>query len=172
MSAIADPSVAGSGTLVGGLVGWNAGPVGASFATGNVTGVGPAGGLIGANVGAAVSTYATGSVRVSASASCSDASCLFAGGLIGRANSTVMDATATSNVIASYAAGRVSGPSGYDLGGLAGAAERDALMPANSAVFTNSYWDTQTSGQTLGVGSDDEDDNGLIDGSRKPPRRA
>ena len=129
-----------------------------------MTGAGQAGGLIGQNEAVITATYATGNVRVSTSASCQDALCRVAGGLIGLAKKFVQDQTAASRVTTSYSAGRVSGPSGYDLGGLVGAAER-ATSPGDSATFTVSYWDTQTSGPTFGVGSDDEDDSGLIDGA-------
>ena len=144
VTAIADASVPGSGTQVGGLVGWNQGPVGASFATGNVTGAGQAGGLIGQNEAEIVATYATGNVRVSASASCPDALCRVAGGLIGLAKKFVMDTTEASNVETSYSAGRVSGPSGYHLGGLVGAAERATDPAESSAIFTNSNYSGAT----------------------------
>ena len=53
----------------------------------------------------------------------------------------------------------MSGSSGYSLGGLAGSA-------LTTSTFTNSYWDNQTSGQPdVGVGADDENMNGVIDGT-------
>ena len=164
-------SVSESGREVGGLAGWNGGTVGASFATGNVlTGFGPAGGLIGRNVGTVVATYATGNVTVSDMPPCTGTGCFKdAGGLIGLAGGPGSGAVILfSTVQASYSTGmvnKVSGSSTYSLGGLAGTGERDAGVPANNAVFTNSYWDTETSGETLGVASDDEDANGLIDGT-------
>ena len=154
----ASGAVSGTSWGVGGLVGVNlGGTVGASFATGNVTGhwtgPGPAGGLIGSNAGTVIATYATGDVTVSGRS--------HGGGLIGRAESSDIF---PSNVQASYSTGSVSGRLGHLAGGLAGLAHR-ATLPADSASFTNSYWDTQTSGQTLGVGSDDTDRNGMIDGT-------
>ena len=161
VTAIADASVGGSGTHVGGLVGWNDGTLGASFATGIVTGVGQAGGLIGRNVGAVVATYATGNVTVSENASCSGASCpRVAGGLIGFASKLLV--STASSVRASYSTGSVSGSSNHIVGGLAGTAQRE-VPASDSAVFTNSYWDTETPGPTFGVGSDDEDGDGMID---------
>ena len=174
VSAIALPDVSLSGTLVGGLVGWNDGPVGASFATGNVTGTDVAGGLIGRNIGMLIATHATGNVTVSGSPFCSPgvACAEGVGGLIGYALERSLASTLTtpftysaSSVEASYSTGSVSGDSTHILGGLAGNAERDTTTPSDSASFTNSYWDTGTSGQTLGVGSDDEDENGAIDGT-------
>ena len=154
--AVTDASVDASGRLVGGLIGSNFGTVGASFATGNVTGYGSAGGLIGQSTGTVIATYATGNVTVSDMPPCLLTSCTKdAGGLIGHAGRT----GSTSDVRASYATGRVSGSSGYSLGGLAGSA-------LTTSTFTNSYWDNQTSGQPdVGVGADDENMNGVIDGT-------
>ena len=174
MSAISLPDVSTSGTLVGGLVGWNDGPVGASFATGNVTGTDVAGGLIGRNIGMLIATHATGNVTVSGSPFCTPGVACpeGVGGLIGYALERTIASTlttpftySTSSVEASYSTGSVSGDSTHILGSFAGNAERDTTTPSDSASFTNSYWDTGTSGQTLGVGSDDEDENGAIDGT-------
>ena len=157
----ASGAVSGTSFYVGGLVGFKTGgTVGASFATGNVTGVVSAGGLIGENGAVIVATYATGSVTVSDITSCFSSSCRrrrVAGGLIGFA-------VVRGSVNASYSTGSVSGSSNQVVGGLAGRADRSAL-PADNASFTNSYWDTETSGPTFGVGSDDVDDNGAIDGT-------
>ena len=154
--AVTDASVDASGRLVGGLIGSNFGTVGASFATGNVTGYGSAGGLIGQSTGTVIATYATGNVTVSDMPPCLLTSCSKdAGGLIGHAGRT----GSASDVRASYATGRVSGSSGYSLGGLAGSA-------LTTSTFTNSHWDNQTSGQPdVGVGADDENMNGVIDGT-------
>ena len=174
VSAISLPNVSESGTMVGGLVGWNDGAVGASFATGNVTGTDLAGGLMGRNLGMLIATHATGNVTVSGSPFCTPGVVCSegVGGLIGFALERTLASTLTtpftysaSSVEASYSTGSVSGDSTHILGGLAGNAERDTTTPSDSASFTNSYWDTGTSGQTLGVGSDDEDENGTIDGT-------
>ena len=174
VSAISLQDVSTSGTMVGGLVGWNDGPVGASFATGNVTGADVAGGLIGRNIGMLIATHATGNVTVSGSPFCRQGVACpeGVGGLIGYALERTIASTlttpftySTSSVEASYSTGSVSGDSTHILGSLAGNAERDTTTPSDSASFTNSYWDTGTSGQTLGVGSDDEDENGTIDGT-------
>ena len=129
----------GSGTGAGGLAGLNNGVVGASFASGNVSGYGAVGGLIGKNWHKVIATYATGNVTVSDMPACSggsEACPKDAGGLIGLA-----EAGAGSDVEASYSTGivsKVSGSAAYRLGGLVGTAVRDA-MPALSASFTNSY---------------------------------
>ena len=166
VSASTATTISRSGTYVGGLIGWNEGTVGASFASGDVTGAGSAGGLIGRSARTIIATYATGNVTGSGDPDCGTASTCptSIGGLIGDANKG--DPVVTpSNVQASYSTGSVSGSSMHLLGGLAGAAERSPSRPARNAVFTNSYWDTDTSGRTLGVGSDDEDENGTIDGT-------
>ena len=164
--AITSASVSSSGRIVGGLIGQSRGTAGASFATGNVSGYGAAGGLIGQNEGAVVATYATGNVTVSDMPPCTSSLCTKdAGGLIGRAGHP--DAL-VSNVQASYSTGmvsKVSGSSAYRLGGLAGSGLRVALAPHADATFTDNYWDTQTSGPTFGVGTDDEDASGMIDGT-------
>ena len=73
-----------------------------------------------------------------------------AGGLVGSNNGTVA---------ASYATGRVLGAA--DVGGLAG----DGV-----GVFRASYWDRETSGVRVGVGTDDLDDDGWLEAgeSRTP----
>ena len=166
VSASTATTISRSGTYVGGLIGWNEGTVGASFASGDVTGAGSAGGLIGRSARTIIATYATGNVTGSGDPDCGTASTCptSIGGLIGDANKG--DPVVTpSNVQASYSTGSVSGTSMHLRGGLAGAAERSPSRPERDAVFTNSYWDTDTSGRTLGVASDDEDDSGLIDGT-------
>ena len=154
-----------SGRLVGGLIGRNSGLAGASFATGDVSGAGEVGGLIGLNEAASkvVATYATGNVSGPAPPRCPmGTSCPpVVGGLIGEVRGRFNTSTGPSSVEASYSTGAVSGSSTHVVGGLAGAAGR-ATAPANNATFTNSYWDTDTSGRTLGAGSDDEDKNGVI----------
>ena len=57
------------------------------------------------------------------------------GGLIGEADSDTINA--------SYSVGPVTGGSGATLGGLIG---------TGSSTVTNSYWDTQTSGQATSAG--------------------
>ncbi|MFT0891556.1 beta strand repeat-containing protein [Pseudochelatococcus sp. G4_1912] len=145
-----------SGQLkVGGLIGYNkTGNVYYSYATGNVTGQGMgAGGLIGQSnlSGTAVAySYATGNVQGS-----------YAGGLIGESNSsTIRYSYATGSVDGfaaagglvgrisaaieySYATGAVSGPSG-STGGLTGI--------RNSGTMTSSFWDVDTTGQTVSIG--------------------
>ena len=143
------------GDKAGGLVGWNDGLIGVSYASGAVTGVDSVGGLVGENGGTIKATYASGNVTGSGDG---------VGGLVGvarKGDSTVP--TAASSTTASYARGVVSG-SGTNIGGFAGIAQT-ASEAADNPTFTNNYWDTDTSGQSVGVASDDVDGNGSIDGT-------
>ena len=161
----------------GGLVGFSSGSNGLvtdSYATGAVSASaagGYAGGLVGFNNAAAdvIGSYATGAVLASGSSS-------YVGGLLGKAGSPgtqvrasyATGAVSTSGdngnagglvgwleegatIVASYATGAVSASGGgtNHLGGLL------ARIQIRSSSVTNSYWDTQTSGQTAsaaGVG--------------------
>ena len=149
----ASGNVTGSGESVGGLVGWAAGTIRASYATGAVSGAESVGGLAGLLQGAVITSYASGDVSGSGDA---------VGGLVGF--SSAQDASsAASSVLASYATGSVSGGA-TNLGGLIGVAQAPTgtfLSPS----FTDSYWDTERSSQSIGVGSDDEDADGSISGS-------
>ncbi len=125
----------------GGLVGTNTGLVSSSYATGAVNGAFAVGGLVGLNDGLSTTngvvqnSYATGAVYargVTNNVETDD----WVGGLVG-ANFSLA-ATSISN---SYSTGAVSGnPIGQGIGGLLG-------FNRPTAVVTNSYWDTQTSGQ-------------------------
>jgi filamentous hemagglutinin family protein len=139
---------AGGGSLVGGLVGANvSGAIDQAFATGNVslTGSGgSAGGFAGinaTNIGdptAAISNvYATGAVTAPAGNT--------AGGLVGQNSGSIAQ---------TYSTGLVSG--GGTLGGLIAQNSVTIVPPigaglnlaSSSGSATNSYWDTQTSGQS------------------------
>ncbi|MBM7131386.1 MBG domain-containing protein [Dyella mobilis] len=123
--AYATATVSSSGGDVGGLIGINdGGPISQAYATGTVSGSQDVGGLLGYNIAAPISqAYATGAVSGTGSGS-------FVGGLVGDNGGTTDQA---------YATGAVSG-SGNFVGGLDG---------ANSAgAITNSYWDTETTGQS------------------------
>ena len=157
----------------GGLVGFLSGGtalVTGSYATGavSITGhSGNAGGLVGLNNAGAdvIGSYATGAVSASGASS-------YAGGLVGFCSSLgaqvrasyATGAVSTSgdsgnagglvggiwhgpSIVASYATGAVSASGGgaNRLGGLV------ALISGAGSSVTNSYWDTETSGQTASV---------------------
>ena len=140
--------MAGGGD-VGGLVGSNAGSVAGSYTTGIISDTGNrVGGLAGRNqsTGAIRTSYST--ARVSGNAS--------VGGLVGEHDGALTAGYATgrvsgssqgggwwggtSSILASYATAYVSGTS--DAGGLAG---------TGTGTGTASYWDTSTSGRTVGA---------------------
>ncbi|NCD11199.1 MAG: filamentous hemagglutinin N-terminal domain-containing protein [Epsilonproteobacteria bacterium] len=127
-NAYATGSVDGN-EYVGGLVGTNnnGGSLSNVYATGNVTGYSAfyVGGLVGWNIGNLSNAYATGSVH----------GMNYVGGLVGKNDGVLRNA---------YATGRVMGYS-Y-VGGLVG--------ENNSGMIGDSYWDTQTTGQTDGIGLD------------------
>ncbi|MEI7868582.1 MAG: MBG domain-containing protein, partial [Candidatus Methylumidiphilus sp.] len=150
-----------SGTFaVGGLVGWNFGSVTQTYSHGAVQGDAWVGGLIGALTGRTVSSsYSTGSVSGTTSV----------GGLVGYVDSganiyssySMGAVTGTTGAVGglvgtlsaggngfihdSYSTGAVSGPTGLT-GGLVG-----EVSPGSAISF--SYWDTDTSGTTKGIGS-------------------
>jgi len=124
-------SVSGNGFRVGGLVGKNnvGSNITESYATGGVSGGSDTGGLVGDNNGNVTESYATGGVTAS------DTNTNI-GGLIGSNGGTVRK---------SYATGNVSIPSDFKVGGLVGAT-------SFSGGVTDSYWDTETTGQSTSDG--------------------
>ncbi len=139
---------------VGGLVGANGvsgpGTVSNSYSTGNVAGNLGVGGLVGVNEGLMSKCYATGNVSGN----------LSVGGLAGLNGCDVSDSYATGNVTGysdvgglvggndgpvsnSYSAGSVTGDG--NVGGLVGTSSDDQYV-------SNSFWDTETSGQATSVG--------------------
>ena len=152
----ASGNVTGSGESAGGLVGQLDGTIRTSYATGAVSGAESVGGLAGLLQGAVITSYASGDVSGSGDA---------VGGLVGQSNSGNSTTPTASSVLASYATGSVSGDaSATNLGGLIGVAQAPTgTFPSPS--FTDSYWDTERSSRSIGVGSDDEDADGSIGGS-------
>jgi hypothetical protein len=150
-------------TEAGGLVGTNDGTVSHAFATGAVSGF-YAGGLIGDSYGMVSESYATGHVQVIANPQNHYA---WGGGLVGGGlGGTIGDSYATGAVTAtsgakvgglvgvndtsissSYSTGAVSDDDKSLEGGLIG---QDQAQPGS---ITDSYWDTDTSGQNQGVGN-------------------
>ncbi|MGB6873261.1 MAG: GLUG motif-containing protein [Dehalococcoidia bacterium] len=108
---------------VGGLVGGSVGTVSNSYSTGSVTGNQDVGGLVGWNGGTVRNSYSSGSVIGRWGV----------GGLVGwNYGGTVSN---------SYSTG--SAPSDWRVGGLVG---------ANQGRVSNSFWDTETSGQSTSDG--------------------
>ncbi len=134
-------STGSANKLIGGLVGYAAGPVQASYARVDVTAANTAtsvaaGGLVGYLFGGTLTaSYATGAVAGGAGGNSQ------VGGLVGVAQ------TGASVITASYATGTVTSDAN-SIGGLVG-------FLLSGATVVNSYWDTTTSGITgtgAGVG--------------------
>ena len=152
---------------VGGLVGHHIlNRITTSYATGRVSGMYAVGGLVGATSDffhLIQASYATGDVsgagaRLTPSDSgfivCgflgTDAAETGSGGGIGG-----LVGHSCGRIEASYATGRVSG---YEaVGGLLGSGLHGSIGFG--------YWDTETSGVRVGVGEDDTNDNGVVDGA-------
>ena len=158
---------------VGGLVGHQIlNDTIASYATGNVEGMDAVGGLIGAvsDVFQVIeASYATGNVSGSGSRLTASDSGFIICHLVGAFTLSGPVETTTSTgggvgglvgsscgyIQVSYATGAVSGTAA--LGGLVGS--------GRFAKGQSSYWDLETSGVRVGVGEDDTNDNGVIDGA-------
>ena len=158
---------------VGGLVGHQTlNDTIASYATGNVEGMDAVGGLVGAvsDVTQVIeASYATGNVSGrGARLTDSDSGfiiCDLVGGftLSGPAETTTSTGGGVGGLVGSscgyiqvsYATGAVSGTAA--VGGLVGSGR---FVKAQS-----SYWDLETSEVRVGVGEDDANDNGVIDGA-------
>jgi len=119
---------------VGGLVGKNSDAVSNSYATGSVIGHDYVGGLVGKNEGPASNSYSTGNVT----------GYDYVGGLVGKNLDTVSN---------SYSTGNVTGNG--DVGGLVG--END------EGTVSNSFWDTQTSGQGSSAGGTGKTTTAMMD---------
>jgi hypothetical protein len=119
-----------TGWLVGGLVGDNRLTVSNSYSTGNVTGS-YAGGLVGINYDTVSNSYSIGNVKGDYEA----------GGLVG-------ENWVFGNVSNSYSTGNVIGNS--SVGGLVGV--NDCCDGDTPGTVSNSFWDTETSGQATSAG--------------------
>ncbi|NAS88752.1 hypothetical protein C4E24_03300, partial [ANME-1 cluster archaeon AG-394-G21] len=162
---------------VGGLVGYNGGPITNSYSSGSVTGEGFVGGLVGANTGTITNSYSSGSVTGSSN-------CV--GGLVGYNNGLIANSyssgsvTGSSNYVGGLVGGNDNGPitNSYSSGSVTGSSDVGGLVGANTGPITNSYssgsvtgkgfvgglvggntgpiansyWDTETSGQSSSGG--------------------
>ncbi|WP_321348703.1 MBG domain-containing protein [Halopseudomonas oceani] len=150
-NAYATGSVEG-GSYVGGLVGFNqSGTMSNAYATGSVVGSQEVGGLIGSNYfGYINNAYATGSVEGGS----------YVGGLVGfNQSGTMSNAYATGSVVGSQEVGGLIGSNyfgyinnAYATGSVEGGSYVGGLAGINiSGSFIDSYWNTDTSGQTSAV---------------------
>lgn len=129
--------VSATRSYAGGLVGWNnGGSIAGSYSSSTMSGDTQVGGLVGLqNSGSMIACYSTG--RVSSTGG-------QAGGLVGENRSSISTC---------YSTGAVTGP--VHIGGLIGINQEGTI--------SSSYWDTETSGMKVGVGSDDKDGNGHVE---------
>jgi hypothetical protein len=155
------------GAIAGGLVGVSQGSIAQSYATGSVEesiGGAPAGGLVAENLGSIAQSYETGLVFQSGSG---EGGSSILGGL-------VEENYSSGSITLSYAMGAVRqsfnnfapGSTGglvgsndgvitqsYATGAVFGRSNTGGLVGSNTGSVTTSYWDTVTTGQTQGVGT-------------------
>ncbi|WP_162177500.1 MBG domain-containing protein [Hyphomonas adhaerens] len=151
-SAYTDGTISGDDS-VGGVVGFNAGSVSNTYATGKVTGRNYVGGLIG-NLSAGTVDDTHGDADVSGAA--------YVGGLVGMASTGVVvnDAYVTGSVTGSgaYVGGVIGYNQGtfnrvYASGKVVGGSVTGGVIGQNtSGVVSSSFYDQDTTGQTLGIG--------------------
>lgn len=161
----ADVMVTGTGSSLGGLIGFAAGgAISNSYATGSVFGdlvtSSNVGGLIGASSTVTVDrSFATGLVMGGTAV----------GGLIGFSSAIVTDSYATGAVIGSTNVGGLIGYNSVDgkvINAYAAgwveptccATTTGALVGVNDGEVTNAYWNTETSGRDRAIGID----NGIV----------
>lgn len=155
-----------TGSQMGGLVGKNDGSISNSWANVNIKGHVALGGLVGLNSGTIVGSRAMGSV---AGYSIGGNAASGAGGLVGSATdgSVIRESTASGSVSGvdsvgglvgtsrggvidkSTASGTVTG-TGQGVGGLVGSI-RDSAN-GSTLVITDSYWNSNSTGQTNAIG--------------------
>jgi hypothetical protein len=136
---------------VAGLVGSNSGTVTESYFTGGVTGNYYVAGLVGSNSGTVSNSYSTGSVTGSSIVS----------GLVGINgwDGTVSNSYSTSSVAGNYYVGGLVGvnfgtvSNSYSRGNVTGHEYVGGLVGVNwGGTASNSFWDTETSGQATSAG--------------------
>ncbi|MEX0685699.1 MAG: GLUG motif-containing protein [Balneolales bacterium] len=154
-------------TMAGGLAGRNDGTISESYAEGSISsgevpteGFGSigTGGLVGVNNGGLVtSSYATGEVTVPTDTD------FRAGGLVGYNNNDgeIINSYATTTVsgderVGGLVGGNRNGASitgSYASGQVSGNSRVGGLVGMNTEVITDSYWDTEVTGQSEGAGN-------------------
>ncbi|MCX4160047.1 MULTISPECIES: MBG domain-containing protein [Paraburkholderia] len=161
-ASVSAPDTSGSGSdEIGGLIGAiSNGSITNSYATGAVNGGDDyVGGLVGdARTSTITRSYATGSVQGATGSQATQ----YMGGLVGYSTANISDSYATGYVTGGYDS--VGGFIGWNDGGTVTNSFSTGLVrsPAtnvagfigfNKGGVTNSYWDTTTSGQSLGANS-------------------
>jgi hypothetical protein len=145
------------GVYVGGLVGDNWGIVARCYSTGPVRGGGSVGGLMGENLSIVEQSHASGPVTGDS----------YVGGLVGENyQGQVTDCYGAGSVNGVWYVGGLVGQNGglteagrqaivthcYSTGTVQGQNRVGGLVGSNLAVVAESFWDSQTSGQTASAG--------------------
>ena len=131
--------------------------IGISYATGDVSGTNAVGGLVGSSGTSIWAAYATGNVSGTGSRQMGASECELGGGGVGGLVGNACDTRVFDvHIFTSYATGMVSGSVG--VGGLVGTTHSEV-------GFLRNYWDMEASGVRVGVGEDDLNENGVIDGT-------
>jgi hypothetical protein len=143
---------------IGGLVGVNCSSVSNCYSTGPVSGSSSSsysiGGLVGYNYGGSVSNcYSTGAVSDSPDS-------LHIGGLVGYNDGSISNCYSTGTVSGSYDSYWVGGLVGYNCSSISNCYSTGAvsgwfvlgLVGANDGSIVSSFWDTETSGQSMSNG--------------------
>ena len=152
---------------VGGLVGHQIlNNTVAAYAAGNVEGMNAVGGLVGAvsDVFQVIeASYATGNVTGSGARLTESDSGFIICDLVGIVETTTSTGGGVGGLVGS-SCGEIQ--VSYATGAVSGTAAAGGLVGSGRFVrVQSSYWDVETSGVHVGVGQDDENDNGVIDGT-------
>jgi len=149
---VVNADVTGGPEYVGGLLGANVGTVSNSYFTGNATGEDFVGGLVGFNGEASTvsNSYSTGNVNGPYGV----------GSLVGANVGTVSNSYSTGSVTGENGAGGLVGLNGeggtvsnsYSTGNVNGNVYVGGLVGGNVDTVSNSFWDTETSGQSTSAG--------------------
>jgi The GLUG motif len=147
---------------VGGLVGGNTGTINYSQSSASVANdIRPGGGLVGYNVGTITQSLATGSVQGGGFPAASGG---FVGGFVGLNDTggVISESYATGSVAeddgsVGYGAGLIGLNHGsvtqtYSIGAVSSVNNPGGLMGGNDGTVSSSYWDTQTSNQSISAG--------------------
>jgi hypothetical protein len=141
----------------GGVVGYNwKGTVINSYSTGSVTGASWVGGLVGYNWGGTVNnSYSTGTITGG-----TITGTWGTGGVVGGNTGTVSNSYSTGGVscdelvggLVGLNAGEGSVSNSYSTGSVTGTSRVGGLVGSNDGTVSNSFWDTETSGQSTSDG--------------------
>ncbi len=142
---------------VGGLVGGNSGNVDSSYSTGSVNGRWGVGGLVGVSEGAVANSCSAGSVTGREGV----------GGLMGRNGGTLSNSYSAATVAGDIRVGGLVGENYYDFlhsggagtvsrcyaaGSVIGQSSVGGLVGDNPGSVISSFWDMETTGQTISDG--------------------